>query len=88
MAHRRVNIQILDDIDPADAVAHVLTVMRGGRVSHHGTHYCWATTFNDGTVVYVRGPNKRAVNSFIVYKEKTNEETKAGSEVGDATSAE
>jgi hypothetical protein len=73
MKHRRINIQVRDDVDPAIAVARVAEAMRGGRVSGDGKYYCWVTTFTDGTVVYTRGPSAKVVetsDSFIVYKEK------------------
>ena len=68
---RRINIQIRDGIDPAQAVQRVADVMRGGRVSDNNRYYCWVSTFSDGTVVYVRGPSKAIAtsDSFVVYKE-------------------
>ena len=72
MKHRRVNIQIRDGIDPAQAVQRVADVMRGGRISGDEKYYCWVSTFTDGTVVYVRGPRDKVSltsDSFIVYKE-------------------
>jgi hypothetical protein len=78
---RRINIQIHDGIDPAQAVQRVADAMRGGRVSGNGHYYCWVTTFTDGTVVYVRGPRDKVLptsDSFLVYKEEgmKHEETK------------
>ena len=68
---RRVNIQIRDGIDPFIAVERVADVMRSGRVSDNNRYYCWISRFTDGTVVYVRGPNKAIAtsDSFVVYKE-------------------
>ena len=73
MSHRRVNIQVRDGVDSSAAVERVAAVMRMGRVSGGGKYYCWVTTFTDGTVVCVRGPNARAAetsDSFVVYKEE------------------
>ena len=70
--HRRINIQIHDEIDPLTAVQRVEAVMRGGRVSGNGHHYCWVSTFTDGTAVVVRGPSDAIAtsDSFVVYKEE------------------
>jgi hypothetical protein len=72
MKYRRINIQIRDGIDPADAVTRVATVMQGGRISgDHNDYYCWASTFTDDMVVITRGPGKRfkTSDSFVVYKD-------------------
>jgi hypothetical protein len=75
---RRVNIKIHDDIDPAMAVTLVARVMAGGRVSGDGEYYCWGSRFSNNVTVITRGPGKRFENSdsFVVYKEKKNEEAK------------
>lgn len=69
---RRVNVQVRDGVDPADALVRVATVMQGGRISGGGTCYCWTTSFADGLVVATRTTRggRQNSDSFVVYKEK------------------
>lgn len=52
-----------DDISDYDALLHVQTVIRDGRVSGNGTCYCYVTKFADGFIVYA---DKRKADIFRV----------------------
>lgn len=54
-----------DDISDYDALLHVQTVIRGGRISGSGTCYCYVTKFQDGVIVYA---NKKKADIFTVAK--------------------
>lgn len=52
-----------DDVSDYDALLHVQTVIRGGRVSRNGECYCYVTTFMDGFTVYA---DKKKADIFTV----------------------
>ena len=61
-----------DDISDYDALLHVQTVIRGGKVSRNGECYCYVTTFTDGIQVFA---DKKKADIFTVVKEeKYNDE--------------
>ena len=60
-------------ISDYDALLHVQTVIRGGRVSKtkNGACYSFVTTFLDGFIVYA---NKKKADIFTVTKRRTSRE--------------
>lgn len=56
-----------DDISDYDALLHVQTVIRDGRVSDNGRCYCYVTRFSDGFIVYA---NKKKADIFTVTKRR------------------
>ena len=52
-----------DDISDYDALLHVQTVIRDGRISGNGTCYCYVTKFRDGFYVYA---DKKKADIFTV----------------------
>ena len=55
----------------ADAARYVAQVIDAGRMSEAAgiPHYCWVTTFRDGTVVSTsRKKTANSADSFIVYR--------------------
>ena len=70
----KIQIQIENNIKVVDALAKVLAVVNKGKISksykHKIKHYCWVSTFKDGSVVQVRQKrNEQSADSFIVYKD-------------------
>lgn len=65
---KRIIINI-DGVDEEAALAKVYTVVCGGRVSGiKNDHYCWYTTFKDGTAVSVKTKYNTNTDTFDVYK--------------------
>lgn len=56
-----------DDISDYDALLHVQTVIRDGRVSKNKTSYSYVTFFKDGIVVYA---DKKKSDIFTVMREE------------------
>lgn len=56
-----------DDISDYDALSHVQTVIRGGRVSKNQTSYAYVTFFKDDIVVYA---DRKKSDIFTVMREK------------------
>jgi hypothetical protein len=54
-----------EDISDYDALLHVQTVIRDGRISKDGKSYCYVTTFHDGFIVYA---DKKKSDIFTVIK--------------------
>lgn len=66
-----MKIIVETELDPVVAMSYVQAVMCNGRISEAGDikHYCWHTSFNDGTQVSVRRKrSEEAADSFIVYR--------------------
>lgn len=64
-------IDIRDGIDPSRALSCIGAVVAQGRVSESAgrMHYCWHTTFIDGTHVSVnRKRRNNSADSFIVHR--------------------
>lgn len=40
------------EVTPDEALAHVRLVIELGRISNNGKQYCYATSFNDGVLVF------------------------------------
>ena len=61
-----------DSISDYDALLHVQTVIRGGRVSKtkSGDCYCLVTTFHDGFIVYA---DKKKADIFTVTRRTSHE---------------
>jgi len=62
---RRLIINYADDIPTADALHYVKTVVDLGRISGECRCYCYATTFNDGTVVFAE-TTKKGTDTFRI----------------------
>ena len=54
-----------DTMSDYDALLHVQTVIRDGRVSNNGKCYCYVTRFRDGVIVYA---DKKKADIFTVIK--------------------
>lgn len=50
----KITVENHTGMDDFCAMQHALTVVQGGRISNHGTEYCYATTFLNGVVVTSR----------------------------------
>lgn len=67
----KIIIEVQGKISPTDALQYVKLVMERGKISDSRgiKHYCWASRYNDGTVVATRTKrNKNSADSFVVYK--------------------
>lgn len=63
----RIEIEIEDGIEPQKALDFVRCVIGQGKISEGERgkkYYCWATTFNDGIVVFTRQYRKN--DCFLV----------------------
>ncbi len=54
-----------DHISDYDALLHIQTVIRQGRISRNGEQYAYVTEFNDGFIVYA---DKKKSDIFTVTK--------------------
>lgn len=64
-------IEVRDGVTDHNAIYKVARVVENGQVSEAGgiKQYCFATTFDDGTVVAVkRRRSKNAAHSFVVMR--------------------
>ena len=59
-----------DTITDYDALLHIQTVIRGGRISDSGKCYCYVTTFDDGINVYA---DKKKADIFTVVRRIQND---------------
>lgn len=57
-------IRKADTITDYDALLHIQTVIRNGRISNNNS-YCNVTTFNDGIIVYA---NRKKSDIFTVVR--------------------
>ena len=56
-----------DDISDYEALLHVQTVIRDGRISKDGKSYCYVTIFSDDIIVYA---DKKKSDIFTVTRKK------------------
>ena len=72
MRYRRVNIQVRDGVDLADAMRCVASIVSMGRVSEAAgvKCFCWHVELSDGVHVSTLRPDKRCPNSdsFMVHR--------------------
>ena len=54
-----------DDISDYDALLHIQSVIRDGRISNNEKSYCYVTKFADGFIVYA---DKKKADIFTVIK--------------------
>lgn len=70
---RKLIINIEEEgISDEDALRRVLKVVEGGKISKNSNyeHYCWATSWSDGTRVTVKTKRVDTTDSFDVWKRK------------------
>lgn len=76
MPKHHIKISFDDPITPAVAVARVLQVIGDGRLSKNRAgidHFCWLTTFTDGTEVHTKDrKSESGADSFVVRKAGLN----------------
>lgn len=61
-----------DGVRHGDALSHVAAVISAGYISEAAgiPHYCWATKWSDGVVVYAhRKRTAQSADSFVVRRE-------------------
>jgi hypothetical protein len=64
----KIIININDDIPVEQALMKVAQIIGGGRTSNDGKNYCYATAWENGTIIYVER-NKKS-DTFRVGKYK------------------
>ena len=69
----RIIVDYPDSMHPVDSVEYIMDVVKQGQISVAAgvPHFCWATTFKDGTTVWTRRKKKgQTSDSFRVMQDK------------------